>query len=134
FDIQPNELTVQLIIVGVISLFVGILSYIILAAILGSITARIEDIKQSLMPITLISMITFYIALFSVINPDTTLAKSTSFIPLILPFIMFVRASTPDVITCEIVVSIALSIIKIFILRYIAVISYKDNILSFDKG
>src|SRR5699024_3712388 len=118
FDIQPNELTVQLIIVGVISLIVGILSYIILAAILGSITARIEDINQSLMPMTLISMIAFYIALFSVINPDTTLAKITSFIPLISPFIMFVRASTPDVMTWEIVVSIALSIIMIFILLY----------------
>lgn len=134
FDIQPNELTVQLIIVGVISLIVGILSYIILAAILGSITARIEDINQSLMPMTLISMIAFYIALFSVINPDTTLAKITSFIPLISPFIMFVRASTPDVMTWEIVVSIALSIIMIFILLYIAVRSYKDTILSFDKG
>lgn len=134
FDIQPNELTVQLIIVGVISLIVGILSYIILAAILGSITARIEDINQSLMPMTLISMIAFYIALFSVINPDTTLAKITSFIPLISPFIMFVRASIPDVMTWEIVVSIALSIIMIFILLYIAVRSYKDTILSFDKG
>lgn len=134
FDIQPNELTVQLIIVGVISLIVGILSYIILAAILGSITARIEDINQSLMPMTLISMIAFYIALFSVINPDTTLAKITSFIPLISPFIMFVRASTPDVMTWEIVISIALSIIMIFILLYIAVRSYKDTILSFDKG
>lgn len=50
FKIEPNELTMQISIVGIVSLIIGILSYIILAAILGSITARIEDINQALMP------------------------------------------------------------------------------------
>ena len=59
FKIEPNDLTAQLITVGIISLLLGILSYIILAAILGSITARIEDINQALMPMTLLSMIGF---------------------------------------------------------------------------
>ena len=134
FDVEPNELTAQLIIVGMLSLILGILSYIILAAILGSITARIEDINQSLMPMTLISIIALYMAMFGVINPDTTLIKVASFIPLLSPFIMFLRASTPDVATWEIVVSMSLSIVTIFILLYIAVRSYKDTILSFDKG
>ncbi|MEP9852503.1 ABC transporter permease [Staphylococcus aureus] len=134
FDIEPNELTLQLTIVGIMSLIIGILSYVILASILGSITARIEDINQSLMPITLISMIAFYISFFSVMNPDTLLVKITSFIPLISPFIMFVRASTLEVAVWEIVISMILSIITIFILLWIAVRSYKDTILSFDKG
>src|SRR5699024_11012449 len=86
---------VQLIIVGILSLILGILSYIILAAILGSITSRIEDINQSLMPMTLISIIALYTAMFGVINPDTTIIRITSFIPLLSPFIMFLRASTP---------------------------------------
>ncbi|PTE41796.1 ABC transporter permease [Staphylococcus equorum] len=134
FDIEPNELTVQLIVVGIISMIIGILSYIILASILGSITARIEDINQSLMPMTLISMIAFYISLFSIMNTDTLLVKITSFIPLLSPFVMFVRASTPDVAIWEIVLSMVISIITIFILLWVAVRSYKDTILSFDKG
>lgn len=134
FDIEPNELTVQLIVVGIISMIIGILSYIILASILGSITARIEDINQSLMPMTLISMIAFYISFFSIMNTDTLLVKITSFIPLLSPFVMFVRASTPDVAIWEIVLSVVISIITIFILLWVAVRSYKDTILSFDKG
>ncbi|MFQ3872085.1 ABC transporter permease [Staphylococcus sp. Mo2-1] len=134
FNIEPNELTVQLIVVGIISMIIGILSYIILASILGSITARIEDINQSLMPMTLISMIAFYISLFSIMNTDTLLVKITSFIPLLSPFVMFVRASTPDVAIWEIVLSMIISIITIFILLWVAVRSYKDTILSFDKG
>lgn len=134
FNIEPNELTVQLIVVGIISMIIGILSYIILASILGSITARIEDINQSLMPMTLISMIAFYISFFSIMNTDTLLVKITSFIPLLSPFVMFVRASTPDVAIWEIVLSMVISIITIFILLWVAVRSYKDTILSFDKG
>lgn len=134
FKIEPNELTMQISIVGIVSLIIGILSYIILAAILGSITARIEDINQALMPMTLFSMIAFYISLFSVMNPDTILTKITSFIPLLSPFVMFVRSASPDVAVWEIVVSVILSIITIFILLWIAVRSYKNTILSFDKG
>lgn len=134
FKVEPNELTLQLAVVGFVSLIIGIFSYIILASILGSITSRIEDINQALMPMTLVSMIAFYISLFSVMNPDTLLVKIVSFIPLMSPFVMFVRASTPDVATWEIAVSIGLSIITIFVLLWIAVRSYKDTILSFDKG
>lgn len=134
FKIEPNELTMQISIVGIVSLIIGILSYIILAAILGSITARIEDINQALMPMTLFSMIAFYISLFSVMNPDTMLTKITSFIPLLSPFVMFVRSASPDVAVWEIVVSVILTIITIFILLWIAVRSYKNTILSFDKG
>lgn len=134
FKIEPNELTMQISIVGIVSLIIGILSYIILAAILGSITARIEDINQALMPMTLFSMIAFYISLFSVMNPDTMHTKITSFIPLLSPFVMFVRSASPDVAVWEIVVSVILSIITIFILLWIAVRSYKNTILSFDKG
>ncbi|MDN6671898.1 MAG: ABC transporter permease, partial [Staphylococcus equorum] len=121
FNIEPNELTVQLIVVGIISMIIGILSYIILASILGSITARIEDINQSLMPMTLISMIAFYISLFSIMNTDTLLVKITIFIPLLSPFVMLVRASTPDVAIWEIVLSMIISIITIFILLWVAV-------------
>lgn len=134
FKVEPNELTLQLAIVGFVSLIIGIFSYIILASILGSITSRIEDINQALMPMTLVSMIAFYISLFSVMNPDTLLVKIASFIPLMSPFVMFVRASTPDVATWEILVSIGLSIVTIFVLLWVAVRSYKDTILSFDKG
>ena len=51
------------------------------AAILGSLTSRIEDLNQSLMPLTLLGMIAFYIAIFTINNPDGRLALITSYIP-----------------------------------------------------
>ena len=40
-------------------MIIGILTYVLLAAILGSLATRIEDINQTLMPLTLFAMIAF---------------------------------------------------------------------------
>ncbi|MGT2356988.1 hypothetical protein ACVPOS_05460 [Staphylococcus aureus] len=49
------------------------MAYVLLAAILGLLTSR-EDLNQSLMPLTLLGMIAFYIAIFTINNPDGQLA------------------------------------------------------------
>lgn len=134
FKLEPNGLTLQIAIVGIISLILGILTYVFLAAILGSITARIEDISQTLMPMTLLSMIAFYIALYSLMQSETIFTKVASFIPFVSPFVMFVRASSPDVAIWEFILSFLLSIITIIILVWLAVRSYKDSILNFDQS
>lgn len=134
FDVHPGTLTTQIIIVGIINLIIGVLSYVFLAAILGAITSRIEDINQSIMPMSLLSMIGLYVSLYSVWNPDALITKITSFIPMLSPFIMFVRSSSPNVEIWEIVLSIIISLITGAILLWIAVRSYKDSILSFDRN
>lgn len=134
FDIQPSKVTVQLVIVGVLNLILGVLSYTILAAILGAITSRIEDVTQSLTPLTLTGLIAFYISIFGVTNLDTPLTKITSFIPFFSPFVMFVRAGSLELQTWEIMLSGLLSIIMICILLWLVVKSYKDSVLNFDKG
>ena len=47
FNVEMNQLSWQIIIVGIISSIVGIMAYVLLAAILGSLTSRIEDLNQS---------------------------------------------------------------------------------------
>lgn len=76
-----NHLAWQIIVVSLLCLIVGIFSYVLLAAILGSLVSRIEDMNQTLMPLTLLAMIAFYIAIFSIMKPDMLLTKITSFIP-----------------------------------------------------
>lgn len=134
FDVHPGTLTTQIIIVGIINLIVGVLSYVFLAAILGAITSRIEDINQSIMPMSLLSMIGLYVSLYSVWNPDALITKITSFIPMLSPFVMFVRSSSPNVEIWEIVLSVIISLITGVILLWIAIRSYKDSILSFDRS
>lgn len=134
FNVEMNELSWQIISVGIISVILGILTYVLLAAILGSLTARIEDLNQSLMPLTLIAMVAFYIALFTINNPDMKLATVTSFIPFLAPFQLVVRAQTSSLQIWEIVVSSGISIVVIVVLMWIAIKTYKDSVLTFEKG
>lgn len=134
FDMTMTPTTTRLIIVGVLSIIIGVVSYTVLGTILGALATRIEDLNQSLMPMTIISFIAFYIALFSMNNPDMMLAKVASFIPLLSPFLLFVRASTPNLELWEIIVSMGLSVIVLVLLVWIAVRSYRDSVLTFDKN
>ncbi|AYU55958.1 ABC transporter permease [Staphylococcus debuckii] len=134
FNMKITDVTMQLLIVGVICLVIGIISYTILGTILGSLATRIEDMNQALMPMTIVSFIAFYIAIFSLNTPETTLTKITSFIPLISPFVLFLRASTPELQLWEIIVSVILSLIVMVLLLWIAVRSYRDSVLTFEKG
>lgn len=134
FDIEMNHLAWQIIIVSLLCLVIGIFSYVLLAAILGSLVTRIEDMNQTLMPLTLLAMIAFYIAIFSIMKPDMLLTKITSFIPFLAPFELLVRSQSSDLEVWEIIVSMGLSVIVIALLLWIAVKTYKDSVLTFEKG
>lgn len=134
FDLSMSDMSWQIIIVGILSVIIGILTYVLLAAILGSLASRIEDINQTLMPLTLFAMIAFYIAIFSIYKPDILLAKITSFIPFLAPFEMLVRAQSTELQIWEIVLSMLISLVVMVILLWIAIKTYKDSVLTFEKG
>ena len=134
FDLSMSDISWQIIIVGILSVIIGILTYVLLAAILGSLASRIEDINQTLMPLTLFAMIAFYIDIFSIYKPDILLAKITSFIPFLAPFEMLVRAQSTELQIWEIVLSMLISLVVMVILIWIAIKTYKDSVLTFEKG
>ncbi|RQM99142.1 sodium ABC transporter permease [Staphylococcus warneri] len=134
FDVSMSHITWQVLIVGLLCMIIGILTYVLLAAILGSLATRIEDINQTLMPLTLFAMIAFYIAIFSMFKPEILLIKITSFIPLLAPFELLVRAQSTELQIWEIIVSILISVVVMLILLWIAVKTYKDSVLTFEKG
>ncbi|HDE0412944.1 TPA: ABC transporter permease [Staphylococcus aureus] len=134
FNVEMNQLSWQIIIVGIISSIVGIMAYVLLAAILGSLTSRIEDLNQSLMPMTLLGMIAFYIAIFTINNPDGRLALITSYIPFLAPFQLVVRAQTSGLQIHEVILSSLISIVMVAVLIWIAIKTYKDSVLTFERG
>ncbi|NWK83676.1 ABC transporter permease [Staphylococcus sp. GSSP0090] len=133
FDLQYGNSSTKIIIYSIIFMVLGLISYISLASLLGSITTRMENIGQSLMPITTLNMIAFYIAMFSMSNIDTLLVKITSFIPLLTPIIMPIRILSTNTPEYQIIIGLTLSLILSLYLFRIAIISYKKNILSNKK-
>lgn len=66
---------------AVIFLMLGYFLYATLAAFLGSVVSRIEDVQQMISPMILLVVAGFMIAMFGLNAPDSTFITITSFIP-----------------------------------------------------
>lgn len=133
FVVTPH--ITRLIIFGVIFLIIGVFAYVILAAILGNLTARIEDIGQTMMPLTMLMIASFYTGYFgALINPDNIIIKVMSYVPFFSPFVTFARLSIPETPTYEGVITIGIHLVLIVVLFYFAAKSYQNAVLTFEKG
>lgn len=126
--------TTRIIIYGAVYLILGVVSYISLAAILGALTSRIEDLAQSMMPVTFISLAAFYIAIFSISNPDTMLVKVTSFIPMLSPMVMLLRTISESTPEWHLLLGIVISVVTCIILLVFAAKTYRGSVLTYEKG
>ncbi|WP_239733050.1 ABC transporter permease [Mammaliicoccus sp. E-M26] len=126
--------TTRIIIYGAVYLILGVVSYISLAAILGALTSRIEDLAQSMMPVTFIALAAFYIAIFSISNPDTMLVKVTSFIPMLSPMVMLLRTTSESTPEWHLLLGIVISIVTCIILLVFAAKTYRGSVLTYEKG
>lgn len=79
-------------------------------------------------------MIAFYIAIFTINNPDGRLALITSYIPFLAPFQLVVRAQTSGLQLHEVILSSLISIVMVAVLIWIAIKTYKDSVLTFERG
>ncbi|UXR71396.1 MULTISPECIES: ABC transporter permease [unclassified Staphylococcus] len=119
---------------GIAFFIISIISFIILAAILGNMTARIEDISQSLMPVTLLMIGAFYAGTFGAMNPEHIIVRILSYVPFFSPFVTLTRLSLPGTPTMEGIIAIVIHIVLIVVLAWLAAKTYKNAVLTFEKG
>ena len=107
FNIPP-ELLVYMLVFFVL----GFLIYAFLYGAVGSTASKLEDINTSVMPITMLFIIAFFVVMFSMTsgNVDNTLLKVCSYIPFTSPMAMFTRICMSTVAWYEIAISIAVLI------------------------
>src|SRR5699024_5290859 len=111
FGLQNISLSVY--IYAIVFFILGYFLYATIAAMLGSLVSRVEDVQHLLMPMILLIMVAFFIALIGLGNPDTTFIKIVSYIPFFSPMIMFLRVGMLDIAMWEIALCIGILIITI---------------------
>ena len=129
-----DGLQVSTVIYAVIFAMLGYLFYATMAAFLGSLVSRVEDIQPMITPMTMLVVIAFIISVFGLANPDTTFIQICSFIPPFTPLIMFLRVGMLDVPVWEIVLSLGLLIASIALLAIIGAKIYRGGVLMYGKG
>ncbi len=129
-----SNIPVNVIIFGVIFYILGYLFFASIAAMLGSLVSRIEDMQQMIGLLNLILVTAFMIAMFGLSNPDTTFIVITSFIPIFTPMIMFLRIGMSDPSMWEIIISIGIMIASITIISIFAAKVFRGGVLMYGKS
>ncbi|MCA1321281.1 ABC transporter permease [Bacillus tianshenii] len=129
-----GDIAVSTIIFAVVFFLLGYFLYATFAAFLGSLVSRIEEIQQIILPMTLLIVAGFMIAMFGLNNPDNSFIQVTSFIPFFAPMIMFLRVGMLEVPIWEIGLSIGILIATIVLLAMFGAKVYRGGVLMYGKS
>ncbi|MFJ7854421.1 ABC transporter permease [Peribacillus frigoritolerans] len=125
---------ISTIIYAIIFALLGYFLYATLAACLGSVVSKIEDVQQMISPMTMLVVIAFMIAMFGLGNPSASYITITSFIPFFTPMIMFLRVGMLEVPFWEIAISIGVLILTIVLLGIIGAKIYRGGVLMYGSS
>lgn len=117
----------------VVFFVLGYALYAMMNAVCGASVSKIEDLNSAMMPVMMISLVSFYAAYFAMLiaSADSAIQKIVLYLPFTSPFIMPYKLLNSDVATSDICISIALLIVFIVVISAISVKLYSASVLHY---
>lgn len=111
----------------------GFLMYAAIYAGLGSMVSRVEDAGQVVTPLTMLIVVAFMVAMFSLASPDNPWIVSLSHVPFFTPMLLFTRIVLTHVSPLSIVIGVGEMVLTIVILIWLAAKIYRAGVLMYGK-
>ena len=104
-------------------------------AVCGASVSKIEDLNSAMMPVMMVSLVSFYAAYFSMLvaSADSVIQRVVLYLPFTSPFIMPFKLLNSDVATGDICISIALLLLFIAGISAVCVKLYSASVLHYGK-
>lgn len=117
----------------VVFFVLGYALYAMMNAVCGASVSKIEDLNSAMMPVMMISLVSFYAAYFAMLiaSADSAIQKIVLYLPFTSPFIMPYKLLNSDVATSDILISIALLVVFIVVISVISVKLYSASVLHY---
>ncbi len=131
--LELSEIPVATIVYGVIFMILGYFLYATIAAVIGSMVNRVEEVQQAFMPIMMLIVIGFIIAMTGLGVPEANYVTVTSFIPFFTPMIMFLRVGLLDIPFWQPALSIVMMLASIVVIGLVGSRIYKGGVLMYGK-
>jgi len=132
-NIDFSSIPMELIVYFVIFYLGGFFIYAMIAAGVGSIVSRIEEVGQAIMPIMFLVMAGFFIAIFGLRAPEAPFVVAMSYVPFFSPLIMFLRIGLSNPAWWEIAISIGILVISIVLMGWLSAKIYRTGVLMYGK-
>jgi ABC-2 type transport system permease protein len=129
-----NVITPGLIAAFLIWFIIGFLQLSTLFAGAASLINRTEDLGSISFPLVMPIVAAFLIAITGLAAPDTPLVVICSFIPLLAPFVMFVRIAVSNVPLWQIGLSLAINIVALYLIAVLAGKIYRVGMLLYGRA
>jgi ABC-2 type transport system permease protein len=115
----------------VIWFILGYALYSTALGFLGALASRMEEASNASTPVTMVAMISYFVAIFSVISdPEGIVATIATFVPASAPFVVPLRAAFDAISPVEVAISIAITIVAIWVLFVIGARVYAGAVLQ----
>jgi len=129
--LDMSNMTPMLAIITIVYYILGYSLFALLYALTGATVAKPEDIQSANGPVAILAVIGFYLSYFTMMNPTSSLNSIASIIPISSPFCMPFRVMMGVATTSEILISLAVLIITIWIVAKVSIKIYSSAILNY---
>ncbi len=133
FGIRLDSIDPLMLTYAIVLFLAGFFLYAMLFAAVGSIVSRTEELGQAVLPITLLSLAGFYIAMFGLTHPDSPLIVICTYIPFFSPFLVVLRVGLSDPAWWEGVIALGILIVSILVLGWLSAKIYRTGVLMYGK-
>ncbi|EUJ32015.1 hypothetical protein MFLO_07492 [Listeria floridensis FSL S10-1187] len=130
---QMQVFPVSYLILNLLFIFFGLLLYIVLSAMIGSLVPNVETVAQFIYPLTIVSIIGYWGSIVASNIPDNILIVIGSYIPLFSPMMMLARMDMLAVSMSSILISLALLIVSVALAFLLTFRLYKSNVLLYSN-
>ncbi|SDH67554.1 ABC-2 type transport system permease protein [Alteribacillus persepolensis] len=124
---------VSLLVYALILIILGYFVYGGMAAMLGALVSRAEEVNQAIQPLIFLAMIAFFMAIFGLNAPDNIFIHVLSYIPFFTPQLLFLRIGMGTVPVWETILIVGLLILSAILINLLAARIYKGGVLMYGK-
>ncbi len=113
-----------------------ILGYLIYASVfagIGSLVSRTEEVGQAIMPVMMLVIAAFMVAMFGLQSPNAPFVTAMSFVPFFSPLLMFLRIGMSDPAGWEIALSLIILLGSVIGLAWLSAKIYRTGVLMYGK-
>ena len=129
--INLNSITFNVWVTVILYFILGYTLYALIFALTGSLVQKPEDIQNANSPVSLISVFSFYLAYFSMMNPKSSLSMFASIFPFSSAFSMPARVLLNIVSPMDFISSILVLILTCILIGYASIKVYSNAILNY---
>lgn len=127
------DMPLDLLLYMLLFFMLGFFIYAFMYGAVGSTASKLEDINTSVMPITMLFIVAFFVVMFSMSsgNVDNVIMKICSYIPFTSPMAMFTRIAMSTVAPWEIIISVAILMGSVAAVGVLAAKIYRVGVLLY---